>query len=45
MRAEAKSGGALLIGVDLRKDRTILEAAYNDRPASRPSSTSTCSRA
>ena len=30
MAAEAKSGGALLIGVDLRKDRTILEPAYND---------------
>jgi dimethylhistidine N-methyltransferase len=30
MRTEAGSGGALLIGVDLRKDRGILEAAYND---------------
>lgn len=30
MRLEAKSGGALLIGVDLRKDRKIVEAAYND---------------
>ncbi len=24
------SGGAMVIGVDLRKDRTVLEAAYND---------------
>ena len=30
MAAEAKSGGALLIGVDLRKDPAILEPAYND---------------
>ncbi len=30
MRAEAGVGGALLIGVDLRKDRETLEAAYND---------------
>lgn len=30
MRIEAKSGGALLIGVDLRKDAAILHAAYND---------------
>jgi len=30
MRLEAKSGGALLIGVDLRKDRATVEAAYND---------------
>ena len=30
MAAEAKSGGALLIGVDLRKDAAILEPAYND---------------
>ncbi|MEL7538035.1 MAG: L-histidine N(alpha)-methyltransferase [Pseudomonadota bacterium] len=30
MRAEAKDGGALLIGVDLKKDRAPLEAAYND---------------
>jgi uncharacterized SAM-dependent methyltransferase len=30
MRTEAGSGGGLLIGVDLRKDRAILEAAYND---------------
>jgi dimethylhistidine N-methyltransferase len=30
MAAEAKSGGALLIGVDLDKDPTILHAAYND---------------
>ena len=31
MRLEAKPGGALLIGVDLRKRRGIMEAAYNDR--------------
>lgn len=30
MRFEARSGGALLIGVDLRKDARILRAAYND---------------
>jgi L-histidine Nalpha-methyltransferase len=30
MAAEAKSGGALLIGVDLRKDPAILRPAYND---------------
>lgn len=30
MAAEAKPGGALLIGVDLRKDPDILRAAYND---------------
>jgi L-histidine Nalpha-methyltransferase len=30
MREEAKPGGALLIGVDLRKDPAILRAAYND---------------
>ena len=30
MRQEAKEGGALLIGVDLKKDRRVLEAAYND---------------
>ncbi|MEE8306004.1 MAG: L-histidine N(alpha)-methyltransferase [Gammaproteobacteria bacterium] len=30
MHLEAKPGGALLIGVDLKKDRRILEAAYND---------------
>ena len=30
MRQEAKTGGALLIGVDLKKDVEILEAAYND---------------
>ncbi len=30
MRAEAKPGGALLIGVDLRKDPDIIRAAYND---------------
>lgn len=30
MRLEARPGGALLIGVDLRKDRHTVEAAYND---------------
>ncbi len=30
MRAEAKPGGALLIGVDLEKDPDIIRAAYND---------------
>jgi L-histidine N-alpha-methyltransferase len=30
MAAEAKPGGALLIGVDLHKDPAILRAAYND---------------
>jgi len=30
MYQEAKEGGALLIGVDLKKDKTILERAYND---------------
>ena len=30
MHYEAKPGGTLLIGVDLKKDRRILEAAYND---------------
>lgn len=30
MRQEARAGGALLIGVDLKKDRKIIEAAYND---------------
>lgn len=30
MRLEAKPGGALLIGVDLRKNRRTVEAAYND---------------
>ena len=30
MRAEAKPGGALLIGVDLDKDPEIIRAAYND---------------
>ncbi len=30
MAAEAKQGGALLIGVDLKKDPAILERAYND---------------
>jgi dimethylhistidine N-methyltransferase len=28
--ASAEAGGALLIGVDLRKDRDVIEAAYND---------------
>jgi len=31
MRHEARPGGALLIGVDLKKDASILEAAYNDK--------------
>lgn len=30
MRVEAKPGGALLIGVDLKKDPRIIHAAYND---------------
>jgi L-histidine N-alpha-methyltransferase len=30
MREEAREGGALLIGVDLVKDRVTLERAYND---------------
>lgn len=30
MRAEAKEGGGLLIGVDLKKDPAVLERAYND---------------
>ena len=30
MHGEASEDGALLIGVDLQKDRDILEAAYND---------------
>jgi len=30
MHTEAGSGGALLIGVDLRKDPEVLEKAYND---------------
>ena len=30
MRHEAKDNGALLIGVDLQKDPTIIESAYND---------------
>lgn len=30
MRLEASAGGALLIGVDLRKDPAVLHAAYND---------------
>jgi L-histidine Nalpha-methyltransferase len=29
-RSEVGSGGAMLIGVDLEKDRTLLERAYND---------------
>ncbi len=31
MKLEASTGGALLIGVDLRKDPAVLHAAYNDR--------------
>lgn len=31
MRQEAAEDGALLIGVDLKKDKAILEHAYNDR--------------
>lgn len=31
MRLEAGPGGALLIGVDLKKDPKIIHAAYNDR--------------
>jgi L-histidine Nalpha-methyltransferase len=31
MCGEAREGGALLIGVDLKKDPAIIEAAYNDR--------------
>lgn len=31
MRSEVGPGGAMLIGVDLVKDRAVLEAAYNDR--------------
>lgn len=31
MAQVAKKGGALLIGVDLKKDPKVLEAAYNDR--------------
>ncbi|MEO1576280.1 MAG: L-histidine N(alpha)-methyltransferase, partial [Pseudomonadota bacterium] len=31
MSKVACKGGALLIGVDLKKDKTILEAAYNDK--------------
>lgn len=31
MRVEAGPGGGLIIGVDLRKDRQILERAYNDK--------------
>ena len=30
MREEARGGGALLIGVDLVKDKAVLERAYND---------------
>ncbi len=30
MAAEAKPGGAAIVGVDLKKDPAILEAAYND---------------
>jgi len=30
MHEEAAGGGALLIGVDLQKDKAVLEAAYND---------------
>ena len=30
MRQIAGSGGGLLIGVDLKKDKAVLEAAYND---------------
>ena len=30
MAAEAKPGGGLLIGVDLRKDPAVISAAYND---------------
>lgn len=30
MRGVAKAGGGLLIGVDLKKDATVLERAYND---------------
>src|SRR6056297_3978147 len=30
MREEARDGGALLIGVDLVKDKAVLERAYND---------------
>lgn len=30
MKVEASAGGALLIGVDLRKDPAVLYAAYND---------------
>jgi len=31
MHQEAGDGGALLIGVDLNKDKAVLERAYNDR--------------
>jgi len=30
MRTQAKSNGALLIGIDLKKSKDILESAYND---------------
>jgi dimethylhistidine N-methyltransferase len=30
MRAEAGAGGAALVGIDLVKDRAVIEAAYND---------------
>ena len=30
MHTEAGAGGALLIGVDLRKERAVLERAYDD---------------
>jgi uncharacterized SAM-dependent methyltransferase len=33
MAATAKPGGALLIGVDVKKDPAILHAAYNDAEA------------
>jgi len=38
-------GGVLLVGVDLKKDRSLLEAAYDDREGVTPSSTSTSSSA
>ena len=31
MFQEASAGGALIIGIDLKKDSEVLEAAYNDR--------------
>ena len=30
LRMFCRGGGGLLIGVDLKKDRQVLEAAYND---------------